>query len=683
MTQANRQDIVTTSGRNIGIRRGIADAFIQAILEFCNHPKLQYTWMKFLPDKNQHFDPFWSQLVTLLEVKLQDTAVLRSRSEKSFHLISSLRFLLDSQLDRHGEPLFGVGSPEKHLSKNYSAEDIKILRTYGLTEYTPSEILLAISLDLNRTDSRMKSENMDDDWHTRSANYLSSIFPTGGTMLQSMLGRLSLLPLQDGTWIAAQNKKVFFPEANGLKVPPGLGLNIIVSKAAQNIRRRQLLCRLGVQDAEISFMRRQIFKKGFGPGTIISIVKQLQYLFLTDMHKTNSEDKRRILIVDSERRLQKTHVADVYMPDNNLFGPSKLLENVKSTDGLSAKLLNHVYVNEALQKDGIDLTSSWKDWLCSYVGVRRHLRIISKDEKDKLSKECLYVAAHHADKFLGYLRNGWDQESKDIKSSSSLTAQLSKIVVPCHGGKTVAIERTYLPLPNLKHQWEKFSRGSENFPFLKLDKEVTRETYVKDWGFLVSSLSVGVEDNTKFYLYVLLYIMSQQKVEEIDDSSRIFELYGAIYGKYLEASNDENKELIRYVPNSGSAIFESICSLFLYDRNVFQGLKLIYVPKSKYRASVHMSSNDCVWDGPESLSIKAPLLALYRAMPIKNLSTITLFITDVLGIGNCDEQIICAQLDNLRESGSKDFDRIKSLYSSLWQISRDKKRPIEAKELMK
>ncbi|KAM0261042.1 hypothetical protein ACHAQJ_002481 [Trichoderma viride] len=54
VTQANRQDIVTTSDRNIGIRRGIADAFILAISEFCNHPKLQYTWMRFLPDRKGH-----------------------------------------------------------------------------------------------------------------------------------------------------------------------------------------------------------------------------------------------------------------------------------------------------------------------------------------------------------------------------------------------------------------------------------------------------------------------------------------------------------------------------------------------------------------------------------------------------------------------------------------------------
>lgn len=79
---------------------------------------------------------------------------------------------------------------------------------------------------------------------------------------------------------------------------------------------------------------------------------------------------------------------------------------------------------------------------------------------------------------------------------------------------------------------------------------------------------------------------------------------------------------------------------------------------------------DCVWEGPESLTIQAPLQARYKAMPIKNLSLLEPFFTKVLGIGNCDEGTICAQLDNLRESGSKDFDRIKSLYNSLWELLR-------------
>ncbi|UKZ78366.1 hypothetical protein TrVFT333_006103 [Trichoderma virens FT-333] len=665
VTQANRQDIVTTSGRNIGIRRGIADAFVKAVLEFCNHPKLQYTWMRFLPNKDQRFDAFWSQLVTLIDDKLKKTAVLKPKSENSFRLISSLRYSVDSQLDRHGEPLFRDNDPEMHISKQYRKEDISILRKYcGLAEYTAAEILLAISLDLKSGDARMKSENMDDDWHTRSANYLSDVYLTGDASIRSKLRSLPILPLQDGTWIAAEKHTPFFPEAGGLDVPPELGIIIINSKASQNVYRRQLFSRLGVKEAEVSLLRRLILNRGNDIERIKSSVKQLKYMFLTDKHKQKSEDSRNIWIVDSNITWRRAHHVDVYMPDNKPFGPSKLLEEVKDTDKLSVKFIHPLYIKGVFDDDAASLTS-WKNWLCSYAGVRRHMRIISKEKRNELSKECLYVAENHADKFLGFLNYNWGQESKDIESSPALIEQLKGIVVPCHGGLMSQMEGTWLPLPNLQTAWERFSRGSETFPLLKLDREVTRESYTKDWGFLVSSLGVGTEEDLDFYLEILYNIMINDKDddgEDIDEPSRIFELYGVIYGKYIASPDNAVKDKIRSFIDEG---------------------ELIYVPpgKSQYNSS-RLSSGECVWDGPKSLTIKAPLLATYKALSVENLSTIAPFFTEVLGIGNCDEEILCAQLDDLRESGSNDFDRIKSLYISLWEFLR-KKTSNEARELIR
>ena len=41
-TQANRQDIVTSSPRNEGLAVGIADAFVKAVLQLCDHPTLRF-----------------------------------------------------------------------------------------------------------------------------------------------------------------------------------------------------------------------------------------------------------------------------------------------------------------------------------------------------------------------------------------------------------------------------------------------------------------------------------------------------------------------------------------------------------------------------------------------------------------------------------------------------------------
>ncbi|KAK0758152.1 hypothetical protein N5P37_009453 [Trichoderma harzianum] len=662
VTQANRQDIVMTSGRNIGIRRGIADAFIQAALEFCDHPKLQYTWMRYLPEKKQHFDPFWSQLVALLQERLNKTPILRPRSEDNFRLISSLRYSVESQLDSRGEPLFRDNNPEMHISKRYSKDDIMILRSYGLKEYTASEILDAIALDLNTSDPRMRSKDRDDDWHSRSANYLKSILLSSNTILHLQLRCLQLMPLQGGQWIAAFGQEIFLPEADGLKVPPGLDLNIIDSKATQNAHRRQLFSLLGAKEAEISFLRHRILKRKFINTHIVQCVAQLRYMFLTDKHKHHSENTSNIWLYDTKFNFLSPFSTDVYMPDDKPFAPSKLLENVEDTDGLSVHFLHPLYLNHFFQgSDEAKQLSSWKNWLCSYVGVRRHLRIISKEDRGKLSKECLYVESHLPDKFLGYLGYNWGQESKEIESSATLIRQLRAIEVPFHDGELVPLEDTHLPLPNLKHQWERFSRGLEHFPFLQLDYEVTHETYTKNWGFLVSSLGVKAEEDLYFYLDVLRYIMEGQRGDDIDEFSRIFELYGVIYGKYLESPNDEKKNLI-------------IDRFYVYD--------MVYIPKTQHGNFRSVDQKHCVWEGPESLTMKEPLEVRYKALAINNLSIIRLLFTDVLGVDNCDEKTICDQLNNLRESGSTDFDRIKSLYKSLWGLL-SKNKSNEVRELVK
>ncbi|KAK7947853.1 uncharacterized protein PG986_008739 [Apiospora aurea] len=53
VTDAARQDIVRDSLRNLSLLDGVADAFIEAVLQFCRHDILRYQWMRYLPDKVQ------------------------------------------------------------------------------------------------------------------------------------------------------------------------------------------------------------------------------------------------------------------------------------------------------------------------------------------------------------------------------------------------------------------------------------------------------------------------------------------------------------------------------------------------------------------------------------------------------------------------------------------------------
>ncbi|EXK44469.1 hypothetical protein FOMG_03183 [Fusarium oxysporum f. sp. melonis 26406] len=59
-TNANRQDIVNMTRRNLNIRDWIAKTFLQAILEFSQHPFLCHNWPLFLPSQGSGHDSFWS-----------------------------------------------------------------------------------------------------------------------------------------------------------------------------------------------------------------------------------------------------------------------------------------------------------------------------------------------------------------------------------------------------------------------------------------------------------------------------------------------------------------------------------------------------------------------------------------------------------------------------------------------
>ncbi|EXM15929.1 hypothetical protein FOTG_15718 [Fusarium oxysporum f. sp. vasinfectum 25433] len=86
-TNANRQDIVNTARRNLNIRDWIAKTFLQAILEFSQHPVLCYNWPLFLPSQDSGHDSFWSGLDAKILSLVQNNPILRSRNRSDLRLI--------------------------------------------------------------------------------------------------------------------------------------------------------------------------------------------------------------------------------------------------------------------------------------------------------------------------------------------------------------------------------------------------------------------------------------------------------------------------------------------------------------------------------------------------------------------------------------------------------------------
>ena len=79
ITQASREDIVH-SPRSFAVREGVAEAFRDAVVQFCQQPSdLRFQWTKFLPGATIS-DTFWATLLPRIIAHLQVSPILLSLS---------------------------------------------------------------------------------------------------------------------------------------------------------------------------------------------------------------------------------------------------------------------------------------------------------------------------------------------------------------------------------------------------------------------------------------------------------------------------------------------------------------------------------------------------------------------------------------------------------------------------
>ena len=109
------------NARNKAILEGVAEAFVDAVLQFCQHPVLQYEWMNYIPEDDKISSRFWSELLTRIKERINKTPVLWPRSRSSLRLISQLRIVPRDFRDRHGYPLVPDLSEkeEMYLDRKY------------------------------------------------------------------------------------------------------------------------------------------------------------------------------------------------------------------------------------------------------------------------------------------------------------------------------------------------------------------------------------------------------------------------------------------------------------------------------------------------------------------------------------------------------------------------------------
>lgn len=662
VTDASRQDVVKDSLRNISLIDNIAHAFVTAILQFCDHSKLRYQWMRYLPDKNgANWQGLWASLVNSIADILSRTPVLYGRKRPDLRKISDLFRLVSAQLDENGEPLLDDGDHEQLLSQDYSSGDLELLKNYGLCYASMELSIFWLRKDLQRgVQCRMRQPGMSEDWHTRAAKLFSLPFENEWANSMAELRGLDLLPLESGTWVSAASGDVYFAQVNGRDIPLDLGLRLI-SKSVTNATRKTFFRHLGAQTASESFVRQTILQKyssGFR-GSFKNSLDHLRFLYLTEASKDDDDsqlDYSSLMVMDSKGQFCQSSNEHIYVVDRSPYGAWELFRTTdpgtNPGDGApgfpGVKFVSDKYFEDIPSKASENQVP-WKEWFHRKLHVER---TVSFDHvpKGSLHPSAVYLQKHRPEKFLGALRV-WADRNPDI--SSDFVSSLRNTKVLCRGNRKVQLKATYCLTRELEQRVKLFVQPEAFFPWLWMDEHSTPDAIPNAWLSFLTKLDVRYpSSDVHFALDMLRYSLSAFP-DPVPDTSRqqLFRLYNHIQAKLSEKYSRENHDKIR--------------TLFTEER-------CIYIPVPEEKSYELARPSECVWSACQNLRTKYSLEHLYSSFSWEEIPAISHtahFFKITLGINDCTWEDYIEELKGLKASGCSDSDVITGIYQALDNLS--------------
>ncbi|KAI1651515.1 uncharacterized protein F4817DRAFT_356018 [Daldinia loculata] len=652
VTQANREDIVTTSSRNIQLLDSLAMAFVVAMRSLCLHPTLKYQWMRYLPKLSDYpWDPFWLRLVDKIKARISVEEILILRDSTIQRQISQARRLTWDTLDQHGDPLFKdlPGDKASYISSNYKTSDLDILQDYGLKNMDRHEILKRVSRDLSSNTSRMRSTGTDSDWHARAARCLSLFFKDGlpSTIMRTKL--LQLIPLIDEKWVSSREVDVHFATTiNGLAIPDDIGFNLIDPAATTISERKQLFLHLDAKFASVRHVRVKVFNeyrsKDVSGINYQASLSHLKFLYLT--HKQDStydklEDYEDLWLCDDRGSLYplKSHVS---YSDKGFW---ELISKADKSPKWEIRFINRKYFEDDPGKSTEhDLT--WREWLETCLKVRNYSRLFNHSG-DMLSNECMFVAEHLPSELLNLLKQSWDLEKSRV--TPKLTEDLEELQVPCQGGHLKDLSETYFPLPVLLKRRDEFMREGEFFPFLHIDDD---SDPLSHWDFL-RAFGVKFSTSIKFYLDILSCIsVSNVSASDFVDPLRVLRLYLRLDAECLDSQGKEIQETKQ-----------------AQIREFLEEHRALFIPAWEQRKSTWVIPSKCLLNGPMGMETVFPVLPIYDAQfkgSVPGFPNFKTFLQETLKIPKCSWNHIVEELKHVKESNPPGpVDRIRELYSEL------------------
>ncbi|PYI03189.1 hypothetical protein BO78DRAFT_452009 [Aspergillus sclerotiicarbonarius CBS 121057] len=655
VTDASRQDVVRSSARNVRICRAIARVFTKAVSQFCEHPTLRYQWMRYLPSTQYYtHDHFWLPLVDQIRAWLKKIPTMWTKSHKNIRCVQHVRRVTPQLLDKGGEPLYPDVDvlDEKYLAAEYLPSDLALLTDYGLGWLTFRDFWDKVWQDLGRGDcSLMKSPTTDDDWHSRVARVLIEFWhrrPLGK-------GTVDLIPLVGGKWTTPDPRGgVIYPSVKGFTIPTDLNLHLVDPQAVQNPDRKEFFDLLGVQEPRVTVIRNNIIANNRGITFHSISPAQLKFLYLT-AHLDRMNDVvstyTGIKLLDHLQRDRAPGVDVLYYPDDQPYGARRLLQPAVSDQSqnigpaLKVLFLCDKYTDEFSAPTGERRT--WKEWLKQMWQIRFGIPLTCQES---LSPECLHIARHQPEMFLGFLVTYWKSDDAKISWNDKLKNDLRNLDVLCENGSMYPLGKPYIHTPQLEYVGT-FLKEGEFFPWLKHGTSFNAsQTAILD--AMTKALGFGhPESDLEFHLIILRHVVnSNRDASKLQDVGRVYDLYSRVEARYHEA--------------------KSPFSSFNMMRAVFTSESLIYVPAYGRRDPCWTTLACCVWEGPPNLLSKYPLQSRYDQ--IGNSKYVDGLFRDTLAIPNASVNDFLRDLQQRKQHYGDCADLV-DIYKLYIEI--DKRRP--------
>ncbi|KAH7361082.1 hypothetical protein BKA65DRAFT_494597 [Rhexocercosporidium sp. MPI-PUGE-AT-0058] len=638
VTQANRQDIVVTSQRNIDLVGGIVDTFAKAVGEFCHHEDLRYTWMRFLPQLTVYpWDGFWKELVQKIISKIQEIPVIVPFDDSPLRLIKNSYRFLPMDLDKNGDPLLEDIWPKVYLSKKYEESDLDKLTQCNLNFVAMTQRVARLRADLARSGSKVKSSTTDKDWHDRLAKALLMCWNRDWVDCQN-------------EWLSARSTvpHLHFPASNGIKIPTDLGLHLLNADTLNSANRMKLFTSLGATEASEEEIKSLIRQRHTSSASLSAakVKMHVEFLYLTHVKEIKPSAYSHIYFhVANDKYIHRPQTDDVYFIDSQPYGPKELIgQDAEDDKGKKLALFLHdMFAASSYCGSAKGHSLTWIEFLHSCMGIRRRLRLTKRSSfafgaTVSLTPACHYVRQNKAQKLVGLLQYCWIDEENAITASKDILKTIKETEVVCRNGESTEVYKTILPLPKLENlcaQYEEF----DCLPFLAFDVPL-KDSHLSMWMFLKDHFGVTVDDNVYFYLEVLKAIAGSSA------SENVFDLFETIYTKWKQATdNDGNKSKIRELLDNDKALAIPIpvgnCT---YDE--------VFGPTTRTVAwSIPMSTT---WDGPDEMMWNTPIKARFESASIAMNPVLEAFYRDLAGVRNYTLDDLMEEIRAFRDCCSQD-----------------------------